>query len=261
MKQKINKILIYLLLCTVAPPLNVYSEETTLISNEQIKEFLKTTASAKSNPNGLIYLSRDIFRKGYILPRNYDRQLNIFFVKEEENIKHYHFLDLRNEGGNWWVKLEVNAENNSVNRLNAMGKTYVTEHVQRTKYKTTIESVLPAGWKASLGEKDFVVILNIDSQKPAKVAIFHCTVKKILLGKKALEEITLSFLHFPNCRRLNVGSSYLCFIRHDLDTGYSLIRSDMIISNKKTDLYNYFWEIDSPQAKLIEKEINENIDF
>ena len=61
-----------------------------------------------------------------------------------------------------------------------------------------------------LGERDSIVVLQIDSMKPAKVAIDNCTVESTVYGIEPPSKIILSFLHFPNCRKLSVGRRYLC---------------------------------------------------
>jgi len=108
-----------------------------------------------------------------------------------------------------------------------------------------------------LQDKDSVVLLRVDSKKPAKVEIFHCTVEKISMGKATGKEIVLSFLHFPGCQRLSVGERYLCAIRHDSGTGYTLIRSDMLAGSKQAELCNYAWKVDSPEARRLLKHIEE----
>ncbi len=99
-----------------------------------------------------------------------------------------------------------------------------------------------------LGERDSIVVLQIDSMKPAKVAIYNCTVESTVYGIEPPSKIILSFLHFPNCRRLSVGRRYLCAIRHGSGTGYELIRSDMLNTNDKLAMYNCFWMADSKNA-------------
>ena len=107
----------------------------------------------------------------------------------------------------------------------------------------------------SLTSSDSVVVLHPDSRKPAKVEIFRCTVEKTLYGTIPPDEITLSFLHFPDCQRLSVGTRYLCAIRHDSGSGYTLIRSDMLTQEGATDLYTCAWVADAQQAKELENEI------
>jgi hypothetical protein len=107
----------------------------------------------------------------------------------------------------------------------------------------------------SLTGSDSVVVLHLDSRKPAKVEIFRCTVEKTLCGPIPPAEITLSFLHYPDCQRLSVGTRYLCAIRHDSGTGYTLIRSDMLEEGVKTNLHTYAWEAESSHAKELAKQI------
>jgi hypothetical protein len=102
-----------------------------------------------------------------------------------------------------------------------------------------------------LGERDSIVVLQIDSMKSAKVAIYNCTVASTVYGIEPPSKIVLSFLHFPNCRRLSVGRRYLCAIRHGSGTGYELIRSDMLNTNDKLAMYNCFWMADSQNANQV----------
>ena len=102
-----------------------------------------------------------------------------------------------------------------------------------------------------LGERDSIVVLQIDSMKPAKVAIYNCTVESTVYGIEPPSKIILSFLHFPNCRRLSVGRRYLCAIRHGSGTGYELIRSDMLNTNDELAMYNCFWMADSKNANQV----------
>ena len=107
----------------------------------------------------------------------------------------------------------------------------------------------------SLANTDSVVVLQINSRKHAKVDIFHSTVERTIHGNKPPDEITLSFLHFPECERLSVGSRYLCAIRNESSDDYTLIRSDMLAPGSKADLLNFFWKADSPKAIELEKRI------
>jgi hypothetical protein len=104
-------------------------------------------------------------------------------------------------------------------------------------------------------DSDSLVVLHLDSRKPAKVEIFNCTVERTVDGPKAADVIRLSFLHFPDCQRLSVGAHYLCAIRHNSGTGYTLIRSDMLGSTEQADLRNYAWEADSPEARRLLKQV------
>lgn len=110
-----------------------------------------------------------------------------------------------------------------------------------------------------LANTDSIVVLCLDSRKPAKVEIFRCTVEKTVHGPKPPELITLSFLHFPDCQRLSLGRCYLCAIRHGSGTGYTLIRSDMLVQGDDKDLYNCAWEVDSREANELEEKIQKHI--
>jgi len=105
-----------------------------------------------------------------------------------------------------------------------------------------------------LGERDSIVIFRVESVKPAKVTILNSVVETTLLGPTPPSRITLSFLHFPECRRMSVGETYLGVIRHGSGDGYSLVRSDMLPSHNGEPLHNYFWAIESEEARnLVEK--------
>ena len=106
-----------------------------------------------------------------------------------------------------------------------------------------------------LGERDSIVVLKIDSMKLAKVTIYNSTVESTVYGIEPPSKIILSFLHFPNCRRLSVGRRYLCAIRHGSGTGYELIRSDMLNTNDKLAMYNCFWMADSKNANQVVADI------
>lgn len=115
----------------------------------------------------------------------------------------------------------------------------------------------PKEWKDLLGDWDSVVVLSVDSSKPAKVPIYNCTIKWTLWGVIPPSKIELSFMNFPNAKRMELGETYLCFIREDSRTSHSLIRSDIYFpAMDKTNLYNYFWELNSPEANKIESSIN-----
>ena len=107
----------------------------------------------------------------------------------------------------------------------------------------------------SLQETDSVVVMRIESRKPAKVAIFNCTVEKTIHGPQVPNLITMSFLHFPDCQRLSVGTRYLCAVRPGSGTSYTLIRSDMLTQGNERDLRTCAWEADSPEAKQVTNEI------
>ena len=126
---------------------------------------------------------------------------------------------------------------------------------------TGIPTIQTDGWTLAekIGPKDSVVAIRIDSKKPAKVEIFRCSIVQTLTGPAVADSITLSFLHFPNCRRMIVGQQYTCVIRHNSGTGYSLVRSDMLSTTGKEILYNYFWLTDSEEAKQIEDGIKRYI--
>ena len=120
--------------------------------------------------------------------------------------------------------------------------------------ETTDEQQAPADGRKlvnRLGERDSIVVLQLDSMKSAKVAIYNCTVESTVYGIEPPSKIVLSFLHFPNCRRLSVGKRYLCAIRHGSGTGYELIRSDMLNTNDKLAMYNCFWMADSKNANQV----------
>ena len=104
---------------------------------------------------------------------------------------------------------------------------------------------------SGLGERDSIVVLKIDSMKLAKVTIYNSTVESTVYGIEPPSKILLSFLHFPNCRRLSVGQRYLCAIRHGSGTGYELIRSDMLNTNDTSAMYNCFWMADSINANQV----------
>ena len=108
---------------------------------------------------------------------------------------------------------------------------------------------------SALGDRDSVNIIAVNSPNSAKVAIFHCTVETTLWGKAPPDKIALSFLHYPGCSRLSVGKRYLCAVRHDSGTEYTLIRSDMLEGGNTTNMSNCAWEADTAKAKEIEKEI------
>ena len=117
----------------------------------------------------------------------------------------------------------------------------------------SISSLLAAenGILSKIGDKDAIVVVKLTSTKPSKVTIYNCTVTKTYKGDAPKKTITMSFLHFPDCKRLEVGESYLCAIRHGSGSGYTLIRSDMLSKDKETKLVNYAWEINSPEAKQL----------
>jgi hypothetical protein len=97
-------------------------------------------------------------------------------------------------------------------------------------------------------------VINVfpdDSQKPAKVAIYRCTVESIAHGPIPVSQIELSFLHFPNCRNMAVGERYVCAIRNTIGNDYELVRSDMLGGAARENIYNCFWVAESEQAKLV----------
>lgn len=115
----------------------------------------------------------------------------------------------------------------------------------------------PDNWQDLLGDMDSVLVLTVDSQKPAKVAIYNCTVKWSLWGLIVPPKIELSFLNFPDAKRMEIGETYLCFIREGSRTSHSLIRSDIYFPDMdKKEIYNYFWKLSNPEAKKIENSIN-----
>lgn len=128
-------------------------------------------------------------------------------------------------------------------------------YAQQVEGLTVVEQKLVAQWKDLLDDYDSVVILNVDSMKPAKVAIYNCTVKYTLWGLIPPQKITLSLLHFPNTKRMEVGKTYLCFMREKSRDDFVLIRSDMYFPENKDQLQNFLWEPDSQQANLIEDQI------
>lgn len=102
-----------------------------------------------------------------------------------------------------------------------------------------------------LTEGDSVVVLRIDSKKPAKVEIFNCTIEKIIHGRIQDKKPTISFLHFPNCERLQVGKTYTCIVRHGF--GYEFVRSDMLKEKKdKEKLFTCAWETGTQESKKLE---------
>jgi hypothetical protein len=117
----------------------------------------------------------------------------------------------------------------------------------------SISSLLASenGILSKIGDKDAIVVVKLTSTKPSKVTIYNCTVTKTYKGDTTKKTITMSFLHFPDCKRLELGKSYLCAIRHGSGSGYELIRSDMLSKDKETKLVNYAWEINSPEAKQL----------
>lgn len=102
-----------------------------------------------------------------------------------------------------------------------------------------------------LGPKDSIARLRIDSQKSAKVTIYRCTMEKTVHGPALPAKITMSFLHFPDCRRMDVGNHYLCVVRQNSGDDYELVRSDMLASAKKDAMYNCFWQGGSEAAKKV----------
>ena len=102
-----------------------------------------------------------------------------------------------------------------------------------------------------LRDSDSMVVLHLDSRKPSKVDIFHCTIEKTIHGPTPPTLITASFLNFPGCEQLSVGNRYLCAIRHGSGTGYTFMRSDMLEGKEETALYTCAWALDSLQAKEI----------
>ncbi len=90
-----------------------------------------------------------------------------------------------------------------------------------------------------LEENDYIVILDFHSLRPAKSTIYKCTVIRTFLKKLMEKEMTMSFLHFPNCRRFEVGKKHLCIIRTNGDDISQNIRSDMLSKSDDIELYSY----------------------
>ena len=102
-----------------------------------------------------------------------------------------------------------------------------------------------------LSEKDSVVVFHTESRKPAKVAIFNSVVRTTVYGPDPPTHFTLSFLHFPDCRQMVVGHTYIGVIRHQLGSSYSLVRSDMLSGWDDDRLRNFFWPSDSAEARQL----------
>ena len=109
-----------------------------------------------------------------------------------------------------------------------------------------------------LNSKDSIALLQIDSQKPAKVAIYRCSITQTVHGPGLPAQITMSFLHFPDCRRMDVRSRYLCVVRHSGGDDYELVRSDMLAGAAKTSMYNCFWPAESDEATQVMAGANSN---
>ncbi|MBP11804.1 MAG: hypothetical protein CL397_15475 [Acidiferrobacteraceae bacterium] len=65
-----------------------------------------------------------------------------------------------------------------------------------------------------LGAKDSIAFVRLDSMKPAMVTIYRCTADDTLYGPELPAQIVLTFPHFPDCRRMQLGSRYLCALRN-----------------------------------------------
>lgn len=101
-----------------------------------------------------------------------------------------------------------------------------------------------------LTEKDSVVVLRIDSKKPAKVEIFNCTIEKVIHGEILDKNPTISFLHFPNCERLQIGKTYSCIVRHGF--GYEFVRSDMLKEKQDDEkLFTCAWEAGTKESEKL----------
>ena len=106
-----------------------------------------------------------------------------------------------------------------------------------------------------LGAKDSIAFVRLDSMKPAMVTIYRCTADDTLYGPELPAQIVLTFPHFPDCRRMQLGSRYLCALRHLIGDDYQLVRSDMLAGAAKTRLYNCFWAAESEEVKRVLKGI------
>ena len=118
MKKIILKVFILILVTAF-----VFAGTQHIISEDKINKFLELVIQARSNPNGLIYYSREIFTTDVFLPNNYKSLFKNYLIKFENNINYYTFLDLNNIGGRWWVKLEVDNLEGKILKLDAMGMT------------------------------------------------------------------------------------------------------------------------------------------